>query len=423
MGLNGEISDDGGILLYEPRFIDPSLTTGLWWCETIDDVKAYGINCVCLSALHGWDEVKQAKGWLSQFMYIFVVSTNREFIENIRRYVPGMYILSVNPEAMKGCTSLRQYVTEHGTANVEELLYGANHEPTYGILELAKVDASKYDKRKRTLSNLVALDRYTGGFREGELIVVTGKRGEGKSSFMSQILLEALSQGERVMAYSGELPSRQFKNWALIQAAGPRHLEFYDDPEIGERIFFVPDQVAKKIDEWWATNYFLSDINAEYCHDEDTILANFEYVKRIYNCSVFLVDNVMTARLTGDRDFFRAQSKFAQRLARFAKANGVQVFLVAHPRKVQRDQAVTDGDDISGSGDLANVADTVLSVRRVPEEERQKEKCDCIVYVLKCRSTGKRGKVGLSFDPISKRFYPLNGNRFKDYCGLDDWRP
>ena len=232
---------------------------------------------------------------------------------------------------------------------------------------------------------------------------------------MSQILLEAIDQGHKVCAYSGELPAGQFKAGALVQAVGPGHLDLFQDPEVGEQISCAQPMAARRVEEWWAGRYYLNDIRDASAHDEDRILDEFTYANRVLGCDVFLVDNIMTTRLSGDRDFYRAQSMFTQRLTRFAKAQGVHVHLVAHPRKTQQGRPVTDGDDISGSGDIANLADNVFSVRRLSEEEAEHDGCSSLVYVMKVRNRGKRGKVGLEFDLDSCRFYPPGKGPSKAY--------
>ena len=52
-------------------------------------------------------------------------------------------------------------------------------------------------RQKRVLSGIPTLDHVLGGFQYGDLTVWTGRRGEGKSTMMNQIALEALDRGEK----------------------------------------------------------------------------------------------------------------------------------------------------------------------------------------------------------------------------------
>ena len=85
------------------------------------------------------------------------------------------------------------------------------------------------------LVDLFSLPKVSTGFRGtwtgsgwwssfGQTVIVTGKRGDGKSTFTSQILVNALDQGIRVLAYSGELPDYFFKRWMDFQAAGKHNV-------------------------------------------------------------------------------------------------------------------------------------------------------------------------------------------------------
>ena len=75
------------VLLCEPRMIDPSMSTGLWWCQSPEDVQAVGVNAVCLSVTRRWEDVKNCGDWLSQFPFVFVASPDRELVEQVEERV------------------------------------------------------------------------------------------------------------------------------------------------------------------------------------------------------------------------------------------------------------------------------------------------------------------------------------------------
>lgn len=63
-----------------------------------------------------------------------------------------------------------------------------------------------------------------GGIYLGQTAILTGKRGDGKSTLGSQILANALNDGKAVFAYSGELPDYFFKRWLDFQIAGQHNV-------------------------------------------------------------------------------------------------------------------------------------------------------------------------------------------------------
>lgn len=401
------------ILLCRPEFMDPA-QGGLWWCESAEDIAAWPVNSVCLAGLASWEDVKDCKDWICSYPFMLVASPNRDFVDKVRQHVPWLPILAPDPGAFGGYRSLAELALACGTADLERrLMYKANVVPSGGLLNLADVKRRDLRDIPRTLSGFPALDRALGGFREGELTVWTGRRGEGKSTVLGQIMVESVDQGRKVCAYSGELAGDRFKDWIMAQAAGPDMLERQQDPDTGADVYLVPAPVAALIDEWWDRKFYLYDLGISSAHDEDSILNEFEYAHRVLHCDAFLVDNIMTARLKADRDYYRAQSMFTRRLAEFCKATKTHVHLVAHPRKVERGKAVEDSDEVSGAADITNLADNVISVRRLAEPGEDGH--DTELSVLKARERGVRGKIGLCFDLPSRRFYAPYGTPGKKY--------
>lgn len=400
------------VLLCNPAFMDPAQGSVLWWCESAEDIMAWPVNSVCLKAAAKWEDVQSCKDWILSYQCVLAASPNRAFVDKVRQHVPWLPILSPAPESFGEYRSVAELAAACGVSDLERrLMYKAKVEPSGGLLNLADVKRRNLRDIPRTLSGFPALDKALGGFRAGELTVWTGRRGEGKSTVLGQILVESVDQGCKVCAYSGELDAARFKSWITVQAAGPDRLERRQDPETEADFYFVPAPVSALIDEWWDRKFYLYDLGVSSAHDEDSILNEFEYAHRCLGCDAFLVDNIMTARLKADRDYYRAQSMFTRRLAEFCKATKSHVHLVAHPRKAERGKSVDDSDEVSGAADITNLADNVISVRRLPEATDH----DTELSVLKAREQGVRGKIGLCFDPPSRRFYTPHSGPNKKY--------
>lgn len=403
------------VLLCNSRFMDPEQGSILWWYPTPEDIQAWPINAVCLSGHAKWGDVKLVKDWICTYKAVLAASPDREFIDKVREHVPWLPILSPRSDAFGSYKSVAELAAACGTAELERrVMYGAVLEPSSGLLNLADIKPRNLLDVPRTLSGFKLLDKHLGGFRNGELTVWTGKRGEGKSTIAGQVLLEAVDQGHKVCAYSGELDGHRFKSWIIAQAAGPGNLERLQDPQTGGDIFLVPDDVAKLIDEWWDRKFYLYNLAISSAHNEDSILAEFEYAYRCLNCDVFLTDNTMSVRFKDDRDYYRSQSMFVNRLADFAKTTETHVHLISHPRKLQSGKYIEDSDEISGSGDISNFADNVISVRRLSSHDNE-DVHDAELTILKTRENGIKGKIGLCFDAQSRRFYDIGGSPNKKY--------
>uniref|UniRef100_A0A183EQ95 SF4 helicase domain-containing protein n=1 Tax=Gongylonema pulchrum TaxID=637853 RepID=A0A183EQ95_9BILA len=63
------------------------------------------------------------------------------------------------------------------------------------------------------------LNRYLRGFRPGEMTVITGGTGFGKTTFVCEYALDLLIQGVRTLFCSFEMPDEKILKWMLVQFA------------------------------------------------------------------------------------------------------------------------------------------------------------------------------------------------------------
>lgn len=406
-------------LLFIPEFIDPSQPTGLWWCKDAEDVQAVSVNAVCKALSSSWTEMDAWAEWVSRFPYILVAvppgPIQKEITDELLARFP-VPVMVPSPEAFRDAPSIRALIDLGGIRTLDKLLLEAVELPDQNVLNLADIDTAKKLNAKRVVSGIQGLDKGIGGFSGGQLSIWTGKRGEGKSTLLGQILLDAVNQNHCVCAYSGELAKEDFKLGLLQQAAGYLHVARREDPRTGRVFFDVEPSTAKAIDEWWDKRIFLTDIQRKDAHDERNILKIFEYANRRYGCDVFLVDNIMTAELLDEAKLglWRAQSHFVSRLVSFAKRLDTHVHLVAHPRKTEGKRQL-EADDVGGSGDITNLADNVFKVERVPEEKVAEAGYSTLLTVLKNREFGARARVKLDYNEPSKRLYQTGTSPAKRY--------
>jgi CheY-like chemotaxis protein len=73
--------------------------------------------------------------------------------------------------------------------------------------QLIKTGITEYDKRYR-------------GLRKSDVTLLSGQSGAAKSTLMSQLILNAVNEGNNVAVFSGELGDTDFMRWLNQQAAG-----------------------------------------------------------------------------------------------------------------------------------------------------------------------------------------------------------
>lgn len=318
-------------------------------------------------------------------------------------------------------------IVEHPYKDANELLFkdgvkpiikcwsAAKAVPPFGLINLADVEPIDIKQIPKTLSGIYELDKAIGGFLDGELSVWTGKRGEGKSTILGQMLIESVEQGNPVCAYSGELRKDRFQYWINLQAAGKKNVLSYFDTKSEKDVCYVEKTALSRIRRWYDGKIWLYDNEIANANEMENVLKAFEIAAKRYGCKVFMVDNLMTLRYSTikESDMFQLQTNIAAELSSFAKRYSAHIHLVAHPRKTQGELG---NDDVSGSANITNLADNVFTVQRV---DPNKAGCDVILSVKKNRSDGAQCKVGLNYEPTSRRLYMPSKGDIKKYSWED----
>ena len=287
--------------------------------------------------------------------------------------------------------------------NLKSLMQDIEQEKSSKLVDLADVviDTSKKEKYK---SYVKGLDSAINGFRMGELTVWTGKSGHGKSTFISQLLVEAIEQGFNVCSYSGELKLETFRNWIELQMAGDDNITLLSEQGYDRKTATISSEVLNKIRKWYSGKIYCYDNRLVYDNVESNFVTNIiiEAILK-YNCKVFLIDNLMTCSFenTTETDYYKAQSDFVGKLSYIAKAYNVHIHLVAHPRKTQGE---VSQDDISGTSDTFKRADNVVCVSRTEKNTNN-------LKIMKCRETGiNDATVECNFLVKSKRLCDITSD-------------
>jgi len=167
--------------------------------------------------------------------------------------------LIVDGVATRQCKDANEILFCYGAEGLNDVLKMCQPAPIEGILNLADVPFIDQSQVKRIYTRIPMLDQSIGGFGEGGLTVISGKRGEGKSTIGGELLLNAIEQGHTVAAYSGELAASRFLEWIFSQATERRYMEAKTDPRNGKTYATVPIAIQERIRKWIDKKFFLFD--------------------------------------------------------------------------------------------------------------------------------------------------------------------
>lgn len=223
--------------------------------------------------------------------------------------------------------------------------------------EIEKVDLSAIPRVK---TGVREIDRLLLGLAECEVTLLSGGNASGKSSWLNTLICNFVEQGVPNALFSGELPKQILKAWIQMVAAGRNNLK---PSTFGDGKFYVPNAVAKRIDDWMDGKFYL--FNNDYGNTWEEIFADMTDLLKM-GVKVFTLDNLMSMDidlLEGDKN--NKQKNLILQLKNFAKSNHAHIIIVAHPRK---SMAFLRKNDISGTADLTNAVDNVFIAHRVNQD-------------------------------------------------------
>lgn len=284
---------------------------------------------------------------------------------------------------------------------------GAASQDIRALLASTLAAAENGDSRPVVFTHLRALDHVTAGFRGGDLIVVAGRPGSGKTSFALTVALEA-STHDRVPVgiVSLEMSAAQVSQAILGQAALVSMYRFRRG-EATARDLAALDAAARPLME-------ANLIHVDECRDTITgIRARARLMRMRHKVELVIVDYVqLVTPEPGAKNREQEVAAISRGLKHLARELDVPVIALAQlNREVEkRENQRPRLSDLRESGALEADADMVLMIYREgyykPDRMDLRESAE--VIVAKNRH-GPTGTAALRFEPDVTRFGDANG--------------
>ncbi|MBR5129208.1 MAG: AAA family ATPase [Firmicutes bacterium] len=356
--------------------------------------------------------------WVRKFEEIVIFGDFEKggmtLLEDFKKRFPNK-IRYVQEKDYRGCKDANEILKKFGKAAVQEAVENAKAVPVSRVLSLAEVKGVDIYGLSKLRTGIEKLDRLLyGGLPFGQVHLIAGKRGEGKSTFASQVIAEAIEQNLNTFVYSGELPNYLFKSWLDFQIAGKQHIT--ENVKDGKTSRFITNQNQQLINTWYQDKVYIYDSQIVEDEEQEDIIRTLEQAIMQYGIRVVLIDNLMTALdLDAERssDRYDRQSTFVKKLRKIALRYDVAILLVAHRRKKNGYNADIN-DEISGTSDISNIAGVIINYDRDEELATDQRR----LTVSKNRLFGKLELKGfaLDYEERSKRIYGQGDDPYKQYA-------
>ena len=210
-----------------------------------------------------------------------------------------------------------------------------------------------------------------GGLWQGELIIVGGRPGKGKSSFMLASALNAAREGHKVGYFSLEMPPEQNGQRTLASASlvsiseqrkGPKHLTDQDWAAMSAGIERIHDSMDGRFRLYRGTKLTLEKISMIARHAKergelDLLVIDYLQLMRTTEKIQNAVERI--GYISGELKQLALELKIPILTASQIRRQGAE-----ERRKNPRAPTL---DELRGSGDLEQDADTVLLVH-IPED-------------------------------------------------------
>lgn len=239
----------------------------------------------------------------------------------------------------------------------------------------------------------------------GQLTILTGWPGSGKSEWLDHLLINLSRSGWKFSIFSAENQPLELHIAKLIEKLAGKPF----GEGVHQRVQYA--EILEYTDELAQSFRFMEP------HDNGTTLRGI-----IASATPFLMRDDGRKRglvidpwneLDHQRPKQKSETEYISEslsyLRTWARLNGVHVWLVAHPAKQPREEGklpIPKPDMISGSQHWWNKADCALTVYRLPVDDDSAFAKEVEIYIQKIRfkNIGKIGKVTLNYDRITGRY-------------------
>ncbi|XP_012279220.1 twinkle protein, mitochondrial [Orussus abietinus] len=263
------------------------------------------------------------------------------------------------------------------------------------LSDLQNIDRVMGIKWKRFPS----LNRVLKGHRRGELTILTGPTGSGKTTFISEYSLDLALQGVNTLWGSFEIRNARLARTMLQQMVGV---------SLEENI----ENFEKYADEFEKLPIYFMTFHGQ--QSIKVVMEAIEHATYVYDIAHVIIDNVQfmmgVSQESKHNDRFWKQDAIISSFRAFATKFNCHVTLVIHPRK-ERDSEELTTSSIFGSAKASQEADNVLIIQ---DKRLTSVRGKQYLQIAKNRYSGDLGLMPMEFDKVSLSYAQKKKSKLKE---------
>lgn len=360
------------------------------------NVVSVGAGANSLSTL-----IEQARDFFDKFEILIIVSDNDDAGQNMDKFFVEEFgdKAKLIDKKLYDRKDINEEYIMNGKDKVIELIESARFK-IEGRRDLEKQPYKSLEQRKGKYipTGLPTIDYGLNDLGPGCTTLITGRSNGGKSTLVRQVIANAIDKDNKVYLMSGEGDPDIFLN-EMYQSVIGRFKEYYNSIQINKRTRKEPKQdILKKLQKWHYKKLVMFNKGDSKLKTIEQLTSMLEMEIKLNNYDLIVIDNLMSILSVQASEKYEQQADFMQRLCDLAKAYNTHIILVLHPNKTYKKGEEMDFEQISGTSDLYNKADNIITVIREYKEEKINEGINGKIAVLKNRYYSDLPQIEVNFD-------------------------